>query len=85
MYDIDAPCRGTHRPPEGPNEDMDQCPRCGSLSHTMRPVGETYGWHLKDCSLPERHESSCQPGGAGHPDAPLIRGFWPGVQRETRP
>ncbi|MET1008112.1 MAG: hypothetical protein ABWX96_21355 [Propionibacteriaceae bacterium] len=81
MYEDNAPCRNSHRPPEGPNEDMDQCPKCGYLSHTMRPPGETYGWHDADCSLDERHPSYCQPGGAGHPPAALIRGYWPHDKR----
>jgi len=69
----DAP----HRPPEGPNEDVSQCPRCLSLSWEFRPEGETYGWHAPDCSLEERHPSYCQPGGAGHPPAARVRGYWP--------
>lgn len=69
---------GTHRGPEGPNEDVSQCVGCGAVSHEMRPDGETYGRHLADCSLPRRHASFCEPGGAGHPLAPVIRGFWPG-------
>lgn len=52
-------------------------------SWSMRPLGETYGTHLPDCSLPVRHESYCLPGGAGHPPAPRIRGYWPITQRTT--
>jgi hypothetical protein len=66
-----------HRHPQGPNEDVSSCPACGALTYEMRPEGETYGDHLSDCALPLRHESYCQPGGAGHPTAPVIRGFWP--------
>lgn len=66
----DAP----HRGPEGPNEDIGQCWTCGSLSFNMRPPGETFGEHLDDCSLPERHERACQPGGSGHPPSRKIRG-----------
>ncbi|VXA92665.1 hypothetical protein CITRIK5_100098 [Citricoccus sp. K5] len=66
--------KAPHRGPEGPNEDMGQCGQCGSPSWSMRPWGETFGYHLDDCSLPIWHESRCQPGGTGHPDAPTIRG-----------
>lgn len=77
MVNPDDCPHGPHRGPEGPNEDLDQCTVCWSLSHCMRPEGETYGHHLPDCSLPVRHESHCRPGGSGHPPAPLIRGYWP--------
>lgn len=77
----DAP----HRGPEGPNEDIHQCPTCLAPSHRMRPEGQTYGLHLPDCSLPERHPSYCQPGGDGHPPAPLIRGYWPELERPATP
>lgn len=69
-----APCRGTHRGPEGPNEDLAQCWHCGDISFSMRPWGETFGHHLDDCSLPIDHESYCQPGGPGHPVAKKVRG-----------
>lgn len=65
-----------HRGPEGPNEDLSVCQICGSISYEMRPEGETYGDHLADCSLDIKHESYCKPGGAGHPRAPTIRGYW---------
>jgi hypothetical protein len=65
---------GLHRGPEGPNEDLAQCPACWGASYAMRPEGETFGDHLPDCSLPQRHESYCQPGGTGHPTAATIRG-----------
>jgi hypothetical protein len=68
--------RGPHRGPEGPNEDVSQCMRCGSVDHSMRPWGETFGRHLDDCSLPIWHESNCEGGGSGHPEAPVLRG-WP--------
>jgi hypothetical protein len=72
------PCPdGPHRGPQGPNEDVALCPRCFERSWELRPEGETYGWHLADCSLPERHEGYCQSGGEGHLAAPLIRGYWP--------
>lgn len=63
-----------HRGPEGPNEDIGQCSKCGGLSFSMRPEGETFGRHWPDCSLPNRHEGECVGGGTGHPDAPKIRG-----------
>ena len=66
-----------HRPPTGPNEAAAQCPRCGSVSWTKRPWGETFGTHLKTCSLPIWHEGSCRSGGRGHPEAPVIRGDRP--------
>lgn len=65
---------GPHRGPQGPNEDLSQCSTCWEPSYSMRPEGETYGTHLPDCSLPPRHESFCEPGGAGHPVAARIRG-----------
>lgn len=67
---------GPHRFPEGPNEDIGQCPECWAPTFEMRPENETYGDHLPDCSLPRRHESYCQPGGPGHPRAEIIRGYW---------
>jgi hypothetical protein len=67
---------GPHRGPEGPNEDIAQCPTCLSPSWRMRPEGETYGEHLPDCSLEPRHEGRCKPGGDGHPPADVVRGYW---------
>jgi hypothetical protein len=67
---LDAP----HRGPQGPNEDIAQCPRCWSPTYSLRPAGETFGNHLPDCSLPLRHESFCEPGGDGHPEAAKVRG-----------
>lgn len=75
-YDEKNCPEGPHRGPEGPNEDLDQCFYCWGISYAMRPEEETFGLHLDDCSLPERHESFCKPGGAGHPRAPIIRGYW---------
>lgn len=65
---------GPHRGPEGPNEDLVQCPRCWSISWALRPEGETFGHHLPDCSLPLRHEGYCVGGGSGHPPAAKVRG-----------
>lgn len=69
--------RAPHRAPQGPNEDVAQCPKCWSLDFVLRPDGETFGDHAADCSLPRRHESYCQPGGSGHAPAEKIRGYWP--------
>lgn len=74
MYE---PCSREHRGPEGPNEDIGMC-ECGRMTWELRPEGQTYGKHLADCSLPPRHQSYCKPGGEGHPEAPVIRGYWPG-------
>lgn len=71
---------GPHRGPQGPNEDLGQCGRCLMPSHSMRPVGETMGLHADDCSLDDRHPSYCVGGGAGHPPAPVIRGYWVGYE-----
>lgn len=65
---------GPHRGPEGPNEDIGQCAKCWSMSHVMRPEGETFGHHRSDCSLPIRHGGECIGGGTGHPAAPKVRG-----------
>ena len=81
----DTPCcsLGPHRRPEGPCEDVAVCPECYSLTFAMRPPGECFGHHAPDCSLPERHESYCKPGGAGHPTGHL-RGY-PEFTWESRP
>lgn len=63
-----------HRGPQGPNEDIAVCDLCGSLTHSLRPEGETFGYHAVDCSLPERHGGYCVRGGNGHPPAKIIRG-----------
>lgn len=73
--------RGPHRAAEGPNEEDAICPNCAAMDWQMRPWGETYGWHLHDCSLPIWHERRCEPGGAGHPEAPNICGYWPNEWR----
>lgn len=72
-------CDDIHRHPEGPNEDIAICPKCWSPTYTLRPEGETFGWHSPDCSLPMRHESYCKPGGNGHPlpDGHTVRGYFP--------
>lgn len=71
----DCPDRDRHRPPQGPCEDLGQCPRCLWLSFEMRPAGETFGFHARDCSLSERHEGDCVGGGNGHRPG-VIRGYW---------
>jgi hypothetical protein len=72
---------GPHRGPQGPNEDLAQCLACWGVSYEMRPEGEEYGGHRADCSLPRRHESYCEPGGAGHPEPEVVRGYWPEALR----
>lgn len=74
----ECPDQAKHRNPEGPNEDMGLCRLCRWPTFEMRPEGETYGDHWPDCSLPIRHERECVGGGAGHPRARKIRGYWPG-------
>lgn len=70
-----TPCPdGPHRGPQGPNEDLGQCSKCGSMGFSIRPAGEEFGGHVDDCSLPQDHQSYCQPGGAGHPPPRLMRG-----------
>lgn len=68
---------GPHRGPQGPNEDLDQCRECWSISWALRPGGETYGDHIPDCSLPIEHESYCAPGGVGHKPSQHVRGYFP--------
>ncbi|WP_156251001.1 helix-turn-helix domain-containing protein [Pseudactinotalea terrae] len=81
---LGKPCpQGPHRGPEGPNEDLATCPLCGGGSWTLRPEGETLGLHAQDCSLPVRHESRCIGGGTGHAPAPVVRGFWAGMDDEV--
>jgi hypothetical protein len=75
---------GPHRGPQGPNEDLAQCPICLEPSHGMRPEGEEYGGHRDDCSLPRRHEGYCQPGGDGHPPPAVVRGYWPDETTEEQ-
>lgn len=70
-----GPCPdGPHRGPQGPNEDLAQCGKCGMVSFGMRPSNETFGEHLDDCSLDIHHPSYCAPGGKGHHRAARIRG-----------
>lgn len=80
----DACPDGPHRSPEGPNEDLAQCTKCWSPTYAMRPDSETYGEHLPDCGLPLRHASYCKPGGAGHPRATKVRGYWPAEHAKSR-
>ena len=65
---------GPHEGPAGPNEDIGQCPACWAPIGVMRPEGETFGYHIEDCCLPERHRGYCVGGGSGHPPAERIRG-----------
>lgn len=65
---------GPHRGPQGPNEDLSQCPLCLMPSFALRPDGETFGQHLPDCSLPRRHHGFCVGGGTGHPRSKQERG-----------
>ncbi len=67
-------CTAPHRAPQGPNEDLAVCTKCWKPTYRLRPKGETFGNHIPDCSLPNRHESYCKPGGKGHPPAKVIRG-----------
>jgi hypothetical protein len=69
-------CTQDHRAPAGPNEDLSQCPDCWGITWALRPYGESFGWHLDDCSLPLRHEGYCVGGGEGHvmPDGWKLRG-----------
>ena len=68
--------RGPHQPPAGPNEDVSLCSLCGAVSFEMRPEDEQFGLHLDDCSLERRHNGDCVGGGAGHPVAREVRGYW---------
>lgn len=74
---------GPHRGPQGPNEDLAQCPRCMAPSYGRRNSTEQYGLHLKDCSLPRLHGGRCVGGGDGHAPASLVRGFWPGMDADV--
>jgi hypothetical protein len=75
---------GPHRGPEGPNEDLGQCPICLAPSHSMRTEGEEYGGPIADCSLERRHEGRCKPGGEGHPPPAVVRGYWPDETTEEQ-
>jgi hypothetical protein len=55
----ECPDRADHRWPQGPNEDVSICGMCGSGTYMMRPEGETFGDHEKDCVLPPRHRGFC--------------------------
>lgn len=59
-------CEYEHRGPQGPNEDISVCNQCGMPTFSRRPVGESFGWHIADCSLPMRHLGYCVGGGEGH-------------------
>lgn len=75
-------CADGHRGPQGPNEDVAQCPRCWSMSFSRRPAGETFGEHLPDCSLPVDHLSYCEPVGSGHAPTDRVRGYFPPTQED---
>lgn len=70
----ECPDLADHRGPQGPNEDLAQCPRCLRITWAKRPSNETFGLHASDCSLPVDHDSYCEPGGTGHAQAAVIRG-----------
>lgn len=67
----------------GPCTDLRQCVGCGCPIPSMRPPGETYGFHEDDCASPERHYGPCEPGGDGHPVG-HVRGYWPGFERDVQ-
>lgn len=75
---------GPHRGPQGPCEDLSQCPRCLVPSWAMRPAGEEIGLHADDCSLPRPHKGYCVGGGTGHAPADVVRGYWPGMDDDVR-
>lgn len=66
----------------GPCVDLAQCPECGTICGALRPPGETFGFHARDCSLPERHYGECVGGGTGHQPG-HIRGYWPGFDADV--
>ena len=74
---------GPHRLPEGPNEDIAVCFRCGHPMFAMRPENEQFGLHDDDCSLPRRHQGYCVGGGKGHPPTEVVRGYWPGMDADV--
>lgn len=78
-----CPDRDKHRWPIGPCEDIAQCPHCLMPTFRLRPLGETYGFHGRDCSLPEVHEGECVGGGSGH-EPKHIRGYWKGFEDDVR-
>lgn len=69
-------CTADHSGPAGPNEDIASCPTCWGPMGVLRPDGESFGWHIPDCSLEMRHRGYCIGGGTGHviPDGWKIRG-----------
>ena len=81
-HDAESCPNGPHRIPDGPNEDTGMCSLCGSPIGVLRPAGETYGLHADDCSLQERHRGRCVGGGSGHSPAPVVRGYWPGMEAD---
>lgn len=50
----------------GPNMDLGQCRFCGAPMGVKRSVGESFGWHIADCSLDFGHAGRCIGGGEGH-------------------
>lgn len=72
-----------HRGPQGPNEDLSQCPVCYMPSWAMRPDNEQFGLHDDDCSLPLRHEGYCVGGGEGHAPVEIVRGYWPNMDADV--
>ncbi|MCE3550713.1 hypothetical protein LWC33_04490 [Pseudonocardia sp. RS11V-5] len=40
---------GPHRGPQGPDEDLSQCPQCWSASWTFRAEGDSSGEYLPYC------------------------------------
>lgn len=82
-YVPDPVTSAPHRPPEGPNEDQGWCSTCGNIIAVTRPPGETYGLHADDCASPIDHPGVCEPGGDGHPVAPIVRGWWAGFYEDV--
>lgn len=69
---------GPHRGPQGPNEDLAQCFRCGAVSHRMRAWGDTFGAHSIDCGLPIWHGDYCSRANVPHVTSALVRLAWDG-------
>lgn len=78
-----CPNASNHRAPYGPCEDIGQCSGCGMMTFALRPAGETFGFHERNCSLPEVHEGYCLGGGEGH-EPKTIRGYWPGYEDDVK-
>lgn len=74
-------CSREHQPIAGPCVDLAQCGECWMPVGALRPPGETFGFHDRDCSLPERHYGVCVGGGTGHKPG-LIRGWWAGFEAD---